>query len=381
MRFPLCVISVVWLTICAPTVAGPSSPSPRITHGLFSSLHALDAVSATAKGNSPPDTALVVAATIRCIDVLHGLLTRATSPAPDTPVDPTPCEALNGIERTLPHILRTAISTLGGANVDPSSAAGLRWHSDPTNDSDPNQRHSNDSISALDLVLGRVATSLLVPAIRAIVPCTLAKTEHVLSSSSRGGESAGAADLLSLVGAALNVLSIPTHIALHDRVALEVVRALASLITDQQREGPPMQRIHRIARKDALHFLCAAALLSLRRTTLAAVLPGSAGEMLGLALEAALGELALTLSMREGKSGLDAVEEQRVLVVLERAWSVGRRVGNIGGDAGGEERVDASQGDMHGQGVDVTMTDVDGEDLDGDDQRRGSDIAPTADGS
>lgn len=381
MRAPYRVTSVAWLTICARTVAGPSSPSPRINSGLFSSLHALDAVSATTKGDSPPDTALVVAATIRCIDALHGLLARATSTAPDTPVDPTPREALNGIERTLPHILRTAIRTLDRVDVDPSSAAGLRWLTDPTDDGDPNQRHSKDSISALDLVLGRVATSLLVPAIRAIVPCTLARTEHILSSSSRGGEPADAADLLGIVGAALGVLSGPVHIALHDRVALEAVRALASLITDQQREGPPAQRIHRIARKDALHFLGDAALLSLHRTAPAAVPPGSAGEMLGLALEAALGELALTLSAREGKSGLDAVEEQRVLVVLERAWSVGRRVGNIGGVAGGEERVDASQGDVHGQGVDVTMTDVDGEDLEGNDQRRGSDNAPTANGS
>ena len=367
------VVPVV-VTYYMRTVAGPSSPSPRINCSLFSSLHALGAASAVV----PTDTALVAAATIRCIDVLHDLLVRATSPvAPDTPLEPTPREALNGIESTLPHVLRTAINTLDGADVHPSSAAG-RWYA---GHDDPAQNLPNNKTSALDLVLGRVATSLLVPAIRAIVPCTLARTEHILSSFSRGGEPADAADLLGIVGAALEVLSGPVHIALHDRVALEAVRALASLITDQQREGPPAQRIHRIARKDALHFLGDAALLSLHRTAPAAVPPGSAGEMLGLALEAALGELALTLSAREGKSGLDAVEEQRVLVVLERAWSVGRRVGNIGGDAGGEERVDASQGDVHGQGVDVTMTDVDGEDLEGNDQRRGSDNAPTANGS
>ena len=355
------------------TMAGPSSPSPRINHGLFSSLHALDAVTT----NSPPNTALVVAATIRCIDVLHGLLTRATCPTPDTPVDPKPHEALNGIERTLPHVLRTAISTLDGVDVDPSSAMDLRWRADPTEKGD-SERRQNDTTSALDLVLGRVATSLLVPSIRAIVPCTLSKTERILSSSnSRGIESADATDLLGLVGATLEALSSLPHVALHERVALEAVRALTSLIADQQEgEYPSAQRIQRIARKDALRFLCDAVLLSLRRTAPVA----AAGEMLGLALEMALGELALTLSVREGKSGLDAVEEQRVLVVLERAWSVGRRVGNIGGDAGDEERIDASQSDVRGQDADVTMTDVDGEDRE-DDQRRGSDTESMADGA
>ncbi|KAH9043574.1 hypothetical protein EDB84DRAFT_1471643 [Lactarius hengduanensis] len=249
------------------------------------------------------------------------------------------------------------MSTLDGADVDPLSAAGLRWHAKPTEGHDPAQGPANDTISALDLVLGLAATSILVPVIRAIVPCTLAKTEQILSSrSSRGGESADGAD-----------------VALHDRVALEAVRALTSLIVDQpsQQQGGA-QRVHRLARKDALHFLCDAALLSLRRTAPAVSPPGSAGEVLGSALEAALGELALALSAREGGSGLDTVEGQRVLVVLERAWSVGRRVGNIGGDAGGDERMDA------GQSVDATMTDVDGEDRD---QRRGSDTELTADGS
>lgn len=360
------------------TVAEPSSPPPRrINRGLFSSLHALDAAvsaSATTTANSPPDVALVAAATIRCIDVLHGLLVRATSSlAPDTPLDPTPREALNGIERTLPHVLRTAMSTLDGADVDPLSAAGLQWHAKPTEGHDPAQGPANDTISALDLVLGHAATSLLVPAIRAIVPCTLAKTEHILSSrSSKGGESADGAGLLGVVSAALEALPGQPYVALHDRVALEAVRALTSLIVDQpsQQQGKA-QRVHRLARKDALHFLCDAALLSLRRTAPAVAPPG---EMLGSALETALGELALALSAREGGSGLDTVEEQRVLVVLERAWSVGRRVGNIGGDAGG----DAGQSDVHDQGVDATMTDVDGEDRD---QRRGSDPELTADGS
>jgi hypothetical protein len=338
------------------TVAGPSSPSPRKKRGLLSSLHALDVVSV-----GKADPALVVGATMRCIDVLHKLFACATSPVADTPVDPTPREALNGIERTLPHVIRTALSTLDGADIDRSHAAGLRWHGDTTEgDGDQAQRHPNDTISALDLVLGRIATSLLVPAIRAIVPCTLAKTEHVLSSSSKGGEYADAADLLGLVGAALGTLSGLVQIALYDRVALEAVRALVLLIA----QSPPVQRIHRIARKDALHFLCDAALLSLCRAEPDAAPPGSAREMLGMALEAALGEIALMLSARVGKSGLDAVEEQCVLIVLERAWSVGRRVGSIGGDAGDDERTDASQGDVHGQGVDVdvTMTDVDGED-------------------
>ncbi|KAH8979794.1 hypothetical protein EDB86DRAFT_2983414 [Lactarius hatsudake] len=263
----------------------------------------------------------------------------------------------------LPHVLRTAMSTLDGADVDPFSAAGLQWHAKPTEGHDPAQGPANDTTPALDLVLGHAATSLLVPVIRAIVPCTLAKTEHILSArSSKGGESADGAD-----------------VALHDRVALEAVRALTSLVVDQpSRQQGEAQRVHRLARKDALHFLCDAALLSLRRTAPAVAPPGSAGEMLGSALEAALGELALALSAREGGSGLDTVEEQRMLVVLERAWSVGRRVGSIGGDAGGDVRMDAGQSDVHDQRVDATMTDVDGEDRD---QRRGSDTELTVDGS
>ncbi|KAH9005770.1 hypothetical protein EDB86DRAFT_3098295 [Lactarius hatsudake] len=368
-----------------PCTSQPSSPPPRrINRGLFSSLHALDAAvsaAATTTANCPPDAALVAAATIRCIDVLHGLLARATSsPALVAPLDPTPREALNGIERTLPHVLRTAMSTLDGADVDPLGAAGLQWHAKPTEGHDPAQGPANDTVSALDLVLGHAATSLLVPVIRAIVPCTLARTEHILSArSSKGGESADGADLLGVVSAALEALPGQPYIALHDRVALEAVRALTSLIVDQpSRQQGEAQRVHRLARKDALHFLCDAALLSLRRTAPAVAPPGSAGEMLGSALEAALGELALALSAREGGSGLDTVEEQRVLVVLERAWSVGRRVGSIGGDAGGDVRMDAGQSDVHDQRVDATMTDVDGEDRD---QRRGSDTELTVDGS
>ena len=381
--FPLPDILVV-VTYYMRTVAGLSSPSPRINSGLFSSLHALDAASAVV----PTDTALVAAATIRCIDVLHGLLARATSPrTADTPRDPTPREALNGIERTLPHLLRTAISTLDRAEVDPSSAAGLRWYADTIEGNA--HRLPNDTTSALDLVLGRIATSLLVPAVRAIVPCALAKTEHVLSSSSsssssssRGGEYADAADLLGLVGAALGALSGNPHIALHEGVALEAVRALTSLIADPPLQRTPAQRIHRLARKDALHFLCDAVLLSLRRTAPGAAPAGSAGEMMGLALEMGLDGLALTLSAREGWNGLDAVEEQRVLVVLERAWSVGRRVGNFGGgDAEGYERVDEGQSDVHGRGVDVIMTDIDREDQRRDDQRLDSNTELTANSS
>ncbi|KAF8261004.1 hypothetical protein EI94DRAFT_1810924 [Lactarius quietus] len=369
VRSPACCAGGV--TDYMRTLAGLPSP---INNGLFSSLHALDAVS-TVKANSPPDTALVVAATIRCVEVLHGLLARATSPAPDMHQDPTPHETLSGIERTLPHVLRTAISTLDGADIDPSSAACLRWHTDPTGDDDPTQRHPNDTISALDLVLGRVATSLLVPAIRAIVPCTLPRQSVFSRRPPAGEENPQTRQTCWASSVPRSKLCLIPHISQYTPCCPRSVRALTSLVAERQREAPSAQRIHRIARKDALHFLCDAVLLSLRRNVPVVVPPGGAGEMLSSALEAALGELALTLSAREGKSGLDAVEELRMLVVLERAWSVGRRVGNIGGDEGGNERMDASQG------VDVTMTDVDGEDREGGDQRRGSDTELMADGS
>lgn len=114
------------------TPSEPPGPPSWMNGGLFSSLHALDvAVSAVSAGSSS-DFALVAAAAIRCVDVLHGVLVRATAPALDTPQDPTPREALNGIGRTLPRIICTAINILGRAEVVPSSAAGLRWYADAT---------------------------------------------------------------------------------------------------------------------------------------------------------------------------------------------------------------------------------------------------------
>jgi hypothetical protein len=76
--------------------------------------------------------------------------------------------------------------------------------------------------------------------------------------------------------------------------------------------------------------------------------------MLRIALEEALGSLALTQSAGEGGTGLHIVEEHRVMVVLERAWSVGLRVGDIGGDMDDTE-MDVSHGDVHEQDGDVPM--------------------------
>ena len=339
---------------------------PRTSGILFSSLHALDVVSAAVTATKPTsssDAALVVATTFRCIDALHALLVRAISPlASDAPEGPTSQEALNGIDCTLPHILRTAVRTLQRAYIDSSNAVRLQWHADPV-ERDPILPH--DTTSALDLVLGRVATRLLVPAVRALAPCTFARTEHILFKSPKSKGFADGADLFSLVGAALDALPDPQHIiALHDRVALEAVRALTSLIVDRpSHDRPtqlsPAQRIHRIARKDALHFLCDTALLAFRRSAPAA--PGSPEEVLRAALAEALGKLALTLSVKEGRSGLDIVEEHRVMVVLERAWSVGLRVGHIFGDTSDAE-MDVSQDDVREQDEDVAMMDGDGED-------------------
>jgi hypothetical protein len=52
--------------------------------------------------------------------------------------------------------------------------------------------------------------------------------------------------------------------------------------------------------------------------------------MLMAALADAPGDLALTQFVCEwGGSGLDVVEERYVVALLERAWSVGLRVGHI----------------------------------------------------
>ena len=216
--------------------------------------------------------------------------------------------------------------------------AGPRWRADS---SDDEPAHPRDTTSALDVVLGRVATEVLLPAIRALVPCTLAKTEHILGSVGPEiprKDFADGAQLLSLISAVLDALPDPQYITLYDRVALEAIRALKSLIVDQPPRVPyvqqkPAQRIHRIARKDALHLLCDTTLLAFRRS--APALRGSPEEMLRTALQDALGDLALTQSVGEGSvSGLDTVEELYVMAVLERAWSVGLRVGRIGGDVG-----------------------------------------------
>jgi hypothetical protein len=81
--------------------------------------------------------------------------------------------------------------------------------------------------------------------------------------------------------------------------------------------------------------------------------------MLRSALTKALGDLALTQSNHEsGGSGLDIVEESLVMAVLERAWSVGIRVGHIGGDVD-DEKTNASRQDVHEWDGHVTMMDVD----------------------
>ncbi len=353
-----------WLTICALPVEPPGS-SLWTNNGLFSSLHALDDIAAkiATKSASPLDAAPMVAATIRCIDVLQVLLARAISPACVTPEDATPQEALEGIERILPHILRTVIPALHGAYIDSSDAARLQWHAE-----DEPPSHPYETTSALDLILARLTTGVLVPAIRALVPCALAKTEHILSAlrpESPKRDCADGAQLLSLISAVLGALPESQYIALHDRVALEAVRELTSLIADRPSRVPraqptPAQRIHRIARKDALHFLCDAVLLAFRRSAPARH-GGPQETLLRAALSDALGDLSLTQSVREGESGgssrLDVVEEHRVMVVLERAWSIGLRVGHIGGDV--DDKMDASHDGAHQLDGDVDMMDVD----------------------
>ena len=310
---------------------------------LFSSLRALDDISAqiSARPAPPSEAALLVAATSRCLEVMRALLARAISPAPCAPEDPTPRDALESIERSLPDVLRTAIPRLHRAYIHSSSVAGPRWHADSGGD-EPTRPH--DTTLALDFVLGRVTTEVLLPAIRALVPCTLAKTEHILGSVGPGEalkkDFVDGAQLLSLIGVVLDALHGPQYITVYDRVALEAVRALTSLIVDQPSHVPyaqqkPAQRFHRIASKDALHFLCDTALLAFRRS--APALRGSPEEMLRAALADALGDLALTQSVREGESGsgLDVVEERYVMALLERAWSVGLRAGHIGGESNG----------------------------------------------
>lgn len=332
-------------------------------NGLFSSLHALDAIAVqtVTKSASSLDVAAVVAATIRCIDVLHALLTRSISPASVSPENPPPQEALDGIERILPKILRTVIPASNGAFIDSSNATSLEC----AGPADDNPIRTYESVSALDIVLSRVTSRILVPAIHALVPCTLTKAEYILSASqpeSSKRDFADGSQLLSIISAVLGAFSDPQYITLHDLVALEAVRELTSLIVDRLRSLPrpqltPAQRIHRIARKDALYFLCDAAMLAFHRSAPAS--SGTPEEMLRNALAEALGDLALTQSNRKGsESGLDVVEENLVMAVLERAWSVGIRVGHIIGDVDGE-KMNASHHDVHERDGDVAMMDVD----------------------
>jgi hypothetical protein len=340
------------LTICVHPLELPTL-LPWTSNGLFSSLHALDAIAVQTitKSVSSPDVATVVTATIRCIDVLHALLIRCISPSSVSPEDVPPEETLDGIERMLPNILRTVIPALNGAFIDPSNATRLQWLAIPTNE-DP--IHTYEAASALDIVIARVTSRILMPAIHALVPCTLTKTEHILSAFQPESSKRDLADgpqLLSLISAILDALSGPQYITLRDLVALEAVRELTSLIADRppsvsHAQLTPARRVHRIARKDALYFLCDAALLAFHRSGSAS--PGIPEEMLRTTLTKALGDLALTQSKREsGGSGLDVVEECLVMAVLERAWSVGIRVGHIGGDVD-DEKMNASRQDVHG---------------------------------
>jgi hypothetical protein len=115
-----------------------------------------------------------------------------------------------------------------------------------------------------------VTTEVLLPAIRALVPCTLAKTEHILGSVGPGEapkkDFVDGAQLLSLIGEVLDVFRGPQYITVYDRVALEAVRALTTLIVDRPSHVPhavqkPAQRIHYI-----VHRAQRRATLPLRRT-------------------------------------------------------------------------------------------------------------------
>jgi len=326
------------------------------SNNLFQSLRALDdiATQTSMKPASPPEAARLVAATFRCLELLHGLLARAISPEPSAPEGPTPGDTLEGIERILPDILRTAVTYLHGAYIHPSSVDRPGWHA---GSSDDERIRPGDKTSAFDLVLGCAITELLLPTIRALVPCTFTKTEYILASIELGTPKKDFVDgiqLLSLIGAVLDALPDPQHIILYDRVALEAVRELTSLILNQPARVPyarqtPAQRIHRIARKDALHFLCDTISLAFRIRRPVPALLGSSEEIMRAALSDALGSLALTQSVREGGSGLDTVEEHYVMAVLERAWGVGLRVGHIDGDSESAD-MDMDHLDVHEQG-------------------------------
>ena len=320
-------------------VVEQSGTSLWTSNNLFPSLRALDDIAAqiSTKPASPPEAARLVVATFRCLEVIHGLLARAISPEPSAPEGPTPRDALEGTERILPDILRTMVTYLHGAYIHPSSVARPGWHADS---SDDERIRPGDKTSAFDLVLGRLITVVLLPAIRALVPCTLTKTEYILTSIGSGIPKKDFVDgtqLLGLIDTVLGALPDPQHIVLYDRVALEAVRELTTLILNQPSRVPyaqqtPARRIHRIARKDALHFLCDTIMLAFRIRRSAPALAGSSEGMMRVALSDALGNLALTQSVREGGSGLDTVEEHYVMAVLERAWGVGLRVGHIDGD-------------------------------------------------
>ncbi len=185
----------------------PSRSSQWRSNNLFSSLRVLDDITAqiSRKPASPSEAACLVAATFRCLEVLYALLARAISPEPSAPEGPTPGDALEGIESILPDILRTAVTYLHGAYIHPSSVA-------IPGSSDEEQTRLDDKTSALDLVLGRVITELLLPAVRACVPCTLTKTEFILASivpETPKRDFVDGAQLLSLIGAALDALPDP----------------------------------------------------------------------------------------------------------------------------------------------------------------------------
>ncbi|KAI0262473.1 hypothetical protein BC834DRAFT_389782 [Gloeopeniophorella convolvens] len=312
---------------------GSCVPLSQRDSKILTSLHTLEAISTavSTKSAPQPDPVFVVEATTRCIDALNTLLMDAVSPASEAPRNPTPKEAISGMERTLPHVLSTAVSTLGCAYSRPSRAASRAGMGDDIAfDSD-----LDDLPSAVDAIFGRVSTRILVPAVHAFVPCTLARVEHILLGPELApteAEPVDVADLLSLIAAVLRAFPNPELSALHDRTALEAIRALAALIQDRvhSAQPSPSEHIHRIARKDALHHLCEVALLSLSRLPLAPL--SSPQEILRVGLGDALGELALALTPREGTGGLDVVEEHRMMVVLERAWSVGLRVGSVSCD-------------------------------------------------
>ncbi|KAI0063086.1 hypothetical protein BV25DRAFT_1899448 [Artomyces pyxidatus] len=331
------LVAAIPTPVKASTVASTSTE-----HALLPALRALFALSSAISNpfSSSPPPSLLLASASRCIESLGSIFvsSRAHDAAARSAAGSgfSPPEAQNIVTRVLPHVLSTVLPPLLNSFKRSGSIKLQKGNAWPLDASLGLPSVDNDLSTALDAIFGSALELILLPAVRAFAPMTAAHVGHCLQpstpiprSQTQSVAPLSPASLLGLVASTIDTLAdlcsdaqppasardkalLACVQAVRDRVALEAVRELTRLFSGEAEAQSTESRIIRLARKDTLHRLCAAASLSLHRAS-------EPSSILREALGEALGELVRMPT----KSAMDEVEEAIMLAVVERAWAVG----------------------------------------------------------